>query len=210
MKRLQPVVVLLAACALILAWSAVGAKDCAVWLFEVSIGATGIVVLAAVSGRFRFSTLVYLLAGIHFAVLAAGGKYTYADMPVGDWLRDALGLARNPYDRIGHFMQGFVPALITREVLLRATPLKRGWILNVLVVSFCLAFSAFYELIEWQIVIWFYPHAGPEWLGMQGDPWDAQQDMLMALTGATLSLIALSRAHDRSMAALPDAGATGR
>jgi len=202
MKRPDPLFSLCVATALCLAWSAVGTADYAVWLFEVALGVAGIVTLVLTRRQFPFSTLVYLLVGIHFAVLAAGGKYTYEAVPLGNWLRDLLHLSRNPFDRIGHFFQGFVPALIAREVLLRTTPLQRGRMVNFLAVCFCLALSAFYELLEWQIVVWFYPNAGPQWLGMQGDPWDAQQDMLRALIGATVAVLALSRVHDRSMAAL--------
>lgn len=202
MKHPDPLFSLCAASALCLAWSAVGTTDYAVWLFEISLAVAGIVVLVATRRRFPFSALVYLLVGVHFAVLAAGGKYTYEAVPLGNWLRDLFHLSRNPFDRIGHFFQGFVPALIAREVLLRTTPLPRGAMANFLAVCFCLAFSAFYELLEWQIVVWFYPDAGPQWLGMQGDPWDAQQDMLRALIGATVAVLALSRAHDRSMAAV--------
>jgi putative membrane protein len=202
MKRPDPLLSLCVAAALCLAWSATGTADYAVWLFEISLAVAGILVLVATRRRFPFSTLVYLLVGIHLAVLAAGGKYTYEAVPLGNWLRDLLHLSRNPFDRIGHFFQGFVPAIIAREVLLRTTPLRRGRMVNFLAVCFCLAFSAFYELLEWQIVVWFYPDAGPQWLGMQGDPWDAQQDMLRALLGATVAVLALSRVHDRSMAAV--------
>lgn len=202
MKRPDPLLSLCVAAALCLAWSAVGTADYAVWLFEVALGVAGIVALALTRRRFSFSALVYLLVAIHFAVLAAGGKYTYEAVPLGNWLRDLFHLSRNPFDRIGHFFQGFVPALIAREVLLRTTPLQRGKMVNFLAVCFCLAFSAFYELLEWQIVVWFYPNSGPQWLGMQGDPWDAQQDMLMALVGATVAVLALSHVHDRSMAAV--------
>lgn len=128
--------------------------------------------------------------------------HTYAGMPLFDWLRAAHGLARNHFDRVGHFAQGFIPAIFVREWLRRAGGLRPGARLGFLSVSVCLAFSAFYELLEWGIVLTFYPDSGPEWLGMQGDPWDAQQDMLMALCGATASILLLSRAHERSMAAL--------
>ncbi|MBI5395927.1 MAG: DUF2238 domain-containing protein [Verrucomicrobia bacterium] len=205
-KRPDPLVLLCVAATVCVAWSAVGAADYAIWLFETSLGVAGIVLLALTRRQFPFSALVYLLVGIHFAVLAAGGKYTYEAVPLGNWLRDLLNLSRNPFDRIGHFFQGFVPAIIAREVLLRTTQLQRGTMVNFLAVCFCLAFSASYELIEWQIVVWFYPNAGPQWLGMQGDPWDAQQDMLRALIGATAAMLTLSRVHDRSMAAL----ATGK
>lgn len=180
-------------------WSAIKPYDYGVWIFELALGLIGLGILIVIYNRFRFSGLVYILVGIHFAILAIGAKYTYAEMPVFNWLRDTFGLARNYYDRVGHFMQGFVPALIVREVLLRKTPLKPGGWLGFLCVSVCLAFSAFYELLEWWMVLVFYPKEGANWLGMQGDIWDAQGDMLMALIGATLAILLLSRAHDQSM-----------
>ena len=152
-----------------------------------------------VYGRFRFATVVYIVAIIHFLVLAIGGKYSYAESPIGFWMQDLLGLERNPFDRVGHFMQGFTPALVARELLLRTTKLERGGWLRFIVVSICLAFSAFYELLEWWWVILFYPDAGPDWLGHQGDPFDAQADMLMAALGASLALLLLSRLQDRKM-----------
>lgn len=164
----------------------------------------GVGLLALTHRRFRFSGLVYLLVAVHFTILAVGAKYTYAEMPLFNWLRDAFGLARNYYDRVGHFAQGFFPAIIAREILLRSTPLRPGKMLSFLAASVCLAMSGFYELIEWWVVLVFYPHSGPEWLGLQGDPWDAQQDMFMALLGAVLALALLSRAHDRSLVSLAE------
>lgn len=180
-------------------WSAIKPYDYGIWIFELSLGLIGIFILLAIYTRFRFSGLVYILVGIHFAVLAIGAKYTYAEMPLFNWLRDTFHLSRNHYDRVGHFMQGFVPALIVREVLLRKTPLKPGGWLGFLCISVCLAFSAFYELLEWWMVSVFYSKEGAEWLGIQGDIWDAQKDMLMALIGATLAILILSRYHDQSM-----------
>jgi len=166
----------------------------------------GVGLLALTYWRFPFSRLVYLLVAVHFTILAVGAKYTYAEMPLFNWLRDTFDLTRNYYDRVGHFAQGFFPALIAREILLRTTPLRPGKMLTFLVASVCLALSAFYELIEWWVVLVFYPESGPEWLGLQGDPWDAQQDMFMALLGAVAALALLSRAHDRSLASLTEAG----
>jgi len=120
-------------------------------------------------------------------------------MPLFNWLRDTLGLARNHFDRVGHFLQGFVPAMIAREFLLRFSPLKPGKVLAFLCIGIALAISAFWELIEWWTVVLFYPTAGPEWLGTQGDPWDAQWDMFMAVAGAVTSILLLSGTHDRSM-----------
>ncbi|HRX83568.1 MAG TPA: DUF2238 domain-containing protein [Phycisphaerae bacterium] len=191
---------LLVAVVALLIWSGVHPHDYATWIFELAFGLAGVAALIATAPRFRFSNLAYLLAGIHFAILAAGAKYTYAEMPLFNWLRDALHLSRNHFDRVGHFAQGFVPAIFAREVFVRVAGVRRGGWLAFFVVCFCLAFSAFYELIEWWVVVLCYPHEGPAWLGMQGDPWDAHQDMLMALLGAISAVLLLSRAHDRSMA----------
>jgi putative membrane protein len=180
-------------------WSVTGPVDWATWFFEWSLGAAGVLALVAVYPRYRFSSLVYVVAAIHFVVLAVGARYTYAEVPWFNWLRDTLGLSRNYYDRVGHFFQGVTPALVAREVLLRSTGLGRGWCLPFLVVCVALAFSAFYEMIEWWWVVAFYASSGPEWLGMQGDPWDAQQDMFMALCGAVATLLLLSRRQDRSI-----------
>ena len=185
--------------ALITVWSFVGTGSFATWAFEVVPGLLAITVLMVVYRRFRFATVVYIVAVIHFLVLAIGGRYTYAESPIGFWMQDLLRLERNPFDRVGHFMQGFTPALVARELLLRTTKLERGSWLRFIVVSICLAFSAFYELLEWWWVILFYPDVGPDWLGHQGDPFDAQADMLMAALGASLALLLLSRVQDRQM-----------
>jgi putative membrane protein len=165
-------------------------------------GVLGIGLLAATYRRFRFSGLVYVLVGIHFAVLAVGARYTYMRMPLFDSLRDALGLARNHYDRVGHLAQGVVPALIVREALLRTTPLRRGKMLAFLVLCVTLAFGALWELAEWWAAILFCPDIGYNRLGTQGDVWDTHWDMLLVLLGAIASLLVFSRRHDRSMAAI--------
>ncbi|MEZ5396952.1 MAG: DUF2238 domain-containing protein [Bryobacterales bacterium] len=152
-----------------------------------SLGAAGILVLYLIRNRFRFSNLVYVVAAIHYVVLSIGAKYTYADVPLFDWLQQALDLSRNHFDRVGHFMQGVTPALVMREVLFRRTGIGKGVWLALCSVSVAMAFSALYEILEWLWVVWFYPDAGPEWLGMQGDPFDAQADMLMATLGGLLS-----------------------
>lgn len=203
-NKKSPIIRLVIFCAAVTAWSLIRPFDYKVWLFEINVGIIGVAVLALTYRRFRFSGLTYLLVGLHFAVLAAGAKYTYAEMPLFNWLRDVLGLARNHFDRVGHFFQGFTPAIVTREVLLRKTDLKRGKMLGFLCISVCLAVSALWELLEWWVVIFFYPESGQEWLGLQGDVWDPHQDMLMALLGATLSILALSRLHDRSMRMISD------
>jgi putative membrane protein len=206
MRRLDPYVVFLAVVALTFVWSAIRPADYGVWIFELSLGLVGVAFLVATRARFPFSGLVYALAAVHFAILACGAKYTYAEMPLFNWLRDAFHLSRNHFDRVGHLAQGFIPAMFVREFLRRAGGLKPGALLGFLCVSVCLAFSAFYEILEWWIVVKFYPASGPEWLGMQGDPWDAQEDMLMALIGSCAAILTLSSRHERSMAALRPAG----
>jgi len=146
----------------------------------------------------RLSPLVYRLIFLHALILIVGGHYTYARVPLGFWVQDWFELTRNHYDRLGHIAQGFVPALLAREILLRATPLVRGAWLSLLVVCVCMAISAVYELIEWLAAI-VSQEAAESFLGTQGDNWDTQWDMFMALCGALAALL-LSRAHDRSMA----------
>lgn len=183
----------------VVVWSGIRPYDQVVWLFEISLGLLGALLLLATCRRFRFSNLVYVLVCAHIIVLAVGAKYTYAEMPLFNWLRDTFDWSRNHYDRVGHFMQGFVPVMVVREFLLRMTSLTRGKMLVFLTVCVVLALSAFYELIEMWMVLLFYPDQGPEWLGLQGDPWDAQWDMTMALCGAVLAYGLLNRLHDRSL-----------
>lgn len=202
MKRYNPFLILLIYCAIVTAWSLIRPFDYWVWLFEISVGLIALAILSITYKRFPFSNLIYILVAIHFTILATGGKYTYAEMPLFNWLKEGLHLSRNHFDRVGHFFQGFVPAMVVREFLLRKTELKPGKILFFLCVCVALAISAFWELLEWWIVIFFYPQQGQEWLGMQGDIWDAQKDMLMALCGSILSQLMLSRAHDKSIAKL--------
>ena len=182
-------------------WSLVRPHDYFTWLLEVLPAIIGIAVLALTYRRFRFSTLVYALISIHAIILMIGGHYTYAEMPLFNWIRDAFGLSRNYYDRLGHFAQGFVPALIAREILLRTTPLRRGKMLIYLVLSICLAISALYELGEWRAAVTFGDSA-TAFLGTQGDPWDTQWDMTFALIGAATALITMPRLHDHSMQAI--------
>ena len=185
--------------ALATAWSLVQPVDYATWVFEIVPGGIGVIALAAASSRFRFSSLVYAVVAVHFVILAAGAKYTYAEMPWFNWLRDTFHLSRNYFDRVGHVFQGVTVALVTREILLRCTAIGCGRILAFLSICVALAFSAFYELVEWRWVVLFYPNQGTQWLGMQGDPWDTQWDMCMALCGAMLVVGTLSRLHDRSI-----------
>ena len=172
------------------------------WLLEVGPGLAGACVLLATYRRFPFSRVAYVCVFLHVLILVYGGYYTYAETPLGNWARDAFGLARNHYDRVGHLALGFFPALITREVLLRLTPLRRGGWLLFIVLSIVLAVGAFWELIEWWTTLIVASEVGSAFLGSQGDPWDAQWDMFLALVGAAASLLLLSRLHDRSMAAV--------
>jgi putative membrane protein len=169
------------------------------WLFEIALGAIGILALTLLAPRFRFSALVYRVAAVHFVVLAIGAHYTYEHEPLFDWLKAHFHLSRNYADRVGHFFQGLTPALITREVLLRRSNV-RGWLLVILGMSVPIAFSAIYEILEWLWVVTFYPAVdGPEWLGMQGDRYDTQGDMLMAVCGAMVAVSLLRPWHDRSI-----------
>lgn len=167
-------------------------------MLEVAPGVAAVVLLVATYPRFRFTLLAYWLIAVHLTILFIGGHYTYALVPLGEWMREAFGFARNHYDRIGHFAQGFVPAIIAREVLLRRSPLKNGRWLRFLVLSVCLAISAVYELFEWRVAVWTGSRA-EDFLGTQGDPWDTQKDMATALIGAASALILLSSWHDRQL-----------
>ncbi|HYP91236.1 MAG TPA: DUF2238 domain-containing protein [Polyangiaceae bacterium] len=174
------------------------------WCLEVGPGLLEIAVLAAVYRRLPLSHFVYVAIFLHVQILIYGGYYTYALTPLGNWAKDTFHLARNHYDRIGHLALGVVPSLLAREVLLRCTPLKRGGWLFFLVCSVVLAFAAFWELLEWWTAVLAAPEVGTAFLGSQGDVWDAQWDMLLALIGALLTLPLLSRAHDASMAKVPE------
>jgi len=185
----------------VLAWSAIAPKDRATWWLEVSPALIGVVILIATQRRFPLTPLVYWAILLHAVVLMVGGHYTYAEVPLGDALREVFGWQRNNYDKLGHFLQGFVPALITRELLLRLTPLTRGGWLNFLVVCVCLAISACYELIEWCVAL-ISATAADSFLGTQGYIWDTQSDMAFALLGAIAALLLLGRWHDRELAAL--------
>lgn len=201
-------IALLALVLAVLVWSGVAPHDRFTWLLEVFPVLAGVPILVATSRRFRFTRLVYTLIALHAIVLMVGGKYTYAEVPLGSWIRDGLGLARNPYDRIGHLAQGFVPAMVARELLWRRSPLAGSRWLPFVVVCICLALSAFYELIEW----WTAAATGTAaeaFLGTQGDPWDTQWDMFLALAGSLAALALLSRPHARVLAALDGAAPAG-
>ena len=190
---------LMAICVALATWSGLGANDKATWAFEVLPMGIVLVVFAVRRSGFRSSNLAYVLLAWFFFIQCLGGRYTFAEVPFPEALREWLGLDRNPADRIGHFFQGFVPAILLREWLIRRRSMQPGGTVFWLVTGCCLGFSAAYELLEMAVVMLFYPEAGPEWLGMQGDAWDAQKDMAMAVSGAVLAQLLLGRLHDRSM-----------
>jgi len=183
---------------LILGFSAIHPYDRTTWLMEVAPIFIALPVMIATYGRFPLSTLLYVLIFIHALVLIAGGHYTYARVPLGFWIEHAFSLGRNPYDKIGHFMQGFVPFLVTREILLRKGHLTSRKMVAFLSVCVAMAISAWYELIEWWSAL-AMGQGVDEFLGTQGDPWDTQSDMFFAFIGAITAMILLSRWHDSQM-----------
>jgi putative membrane protein len=189
---------LLATVVAVISWSGWRPYDRFTWWLEVTPGLVGIALLLATYRRFRFTTLCYTLISLHICVLCVGGHYTYARVPLFDWLRPIFAWQRNNYDRLGHFMQGLVPAIIAREVLLRLDVLNRRKWLPFLVLSICLGISAFYELIEWWTAL-ATGAAANDFLGTQGDVWDTQSDMLLALIGAACALVFLSAVHNRAL-----------
>jgi putative membrane protein len=182
----------------VLLWSAIAPNDRLTWLMEVIWVLAAIPLLVATRRRFPLTRLLYGLLAIHAVILVYGGQYTYAETPLGDWARDAFGLARNHYDRLGHFAQGFVPAILARELLLRLTPLRRGGWLFYLVCAACLSFSAFFEFIEWWAALVMGGDADA-YLATQGDVWDTQWDMFLALCGSVIAQLLLARVHDRQL-----------
>jgi putative membrane protein len=189
---------LLSAVLVVLTWSGIRPHDRLTWWLEVFPALAALVILFATYRRFEFTTLTYALIALHMCLLFVGGHYTYARVPLFDWLRPIFGWHRNHYDRLGHIMQGFVPAVITREVFVRLGVLsKKGW-QPFLVVCVCLAISALYELIEWWTAL-LSGDSAANFLATQGDPWDTQEDMFCALVGAIAALALLSRVQDRAI-----------
>lgn len=185
-----------------LALSAWRPHDPTTWLLETVWVLVGLPVAVLARRRFPLTGLLCVLLAVHALVLALGGHYTYAQVPIGDWVRDAFGLDRNPYDRFGHLMQGFVPAVLVRELLSRTSPLRGSRWLAPLTVCACLAFSAVFEMFEWAAAV-IGGQAADAFLATQGDVWDTQWDMFCALIGATVSVLLLGRLHDRQLASLP-------
>lgn len=184
--------------AVALAWSGWHPYDRLTWLMEVLPVLLAAPVLLATRRVFPLTPVVYALVAAHGVILVVGGAYTYARVPAGLAVQEWLGLARNPYDRLGHFAQGFVPAIVARELLLRVFGLPRGRLLVFLVLCICLAVSACYELIEWAAAL-ALGQGADQFLGTQGDPWDTQADMFLALIGATTALLLLASVHDRQL-----------
>ena len=197
----RTLMVICAIWALALIASGISPYDRLTWFMEVLPVLIAAPILIATRNRLPLTTLVYVLIAIHGLILIYGGAYTYARVPLGFWLQEMLGFERNPYDRIGHLAQGFVPAMVARELLLRVFRIEGRKILNFLVICVALAISAFYELIEWWAAVAIGAGAD-EFLGTQGDVWDTQWDMFMALTGAILALLALGRRHDWQLSRL--------
>lgn len=180
-------------------WSAIRPHDYFTWILETFPAIIGFVILVATYRRFPLTPLAYTLLMIHAAILMVGGHYTYAEVPLGYWMRDLLHTARNDYDRIGHFAQGFVPAIVAREILIRRKVVRgRGWIYFI-VVCICLAISAAYELLEWRVSV-ATGSKGDAFLGTQGDVWDTQEDMATALVAAMIAPLTLGWLHDRQIA----------
>lgn len=188
--------------AVVLLWSAIAPKDYFTWFLEVFPALIGLLILSITYKKFKFTNLVYGLILIHACILMVGGHYTYAEVPLFDWIKNTLDLTRNNYDKVGHFAQGFVPAMITRELLIRKKIINsRAW-MNFIVVSISMAISASYELIEW-LVAELTGDSAASFLGTQGYVWDTQSDMLYATIGAVLALITLSKTQDKLIQHIP-------
>ncbi|MDH3343012.1 MAG: DUF2238 domain-containing protein [Gammaproteobacteria bacterium] len=184
-----------------LIWSGINPKDQLTWFLEVAPALIAIIVMAFTFNTFRLTNLAYFLILIHCIILMVGGHYTYAEVPLFDSIKDIFGFTRNNYDKLGHFAQGFIPALLAREIILRKEIIVgKNWQVF-FIISFCLGFSAFYELIEWWVAL-LSDEAAEAFLGTQGYIWDTQSDMGWALFGAITALLTLSKLHDQQLASL--------
>lgn len=182
----------------VLIWSAISPEDYFVWFLEVLPALMGFIVLWLTYKKFKLTGLTYLLILIHCIILMVGAHYTYAHEPLFNWIKESLDLSRNNYDKVGHFAQGFIPAIIAREILIRKTVINsRAW-LNFLIGCICLAISAFYEIIEWWVGV-LSGESAEKFLGTQGYMWDTQSDMALALIGSILALFFLSGIHDKQL-----------
>ena len=182
----------------VLIWSGIGPKDFITWCLEVAPAVLGGIILWFTRERFPLTSLVYVLILVHCVILMVGGHYTYAEVPLGEWLRELVDGSRNNYDKLGHFVQGFVPVMIARELMIRLEVFNSAPWRDFFIVCFCLAFSAFYELIEWWVAL-LSDEAADAFLGTQGYVWDTQSDMGWALFGAVLALVLLGKLHDRQL-----------
>lgn len=182
----------------VLAWSAINPHDYPTWWLEVFPALIGLAVILYSREKFPLTPLVYILILIHSVILMVGGHYTYAEVPLFDWIGEMLNHTRNNYDKLGHFVQGFIPALITREIVIRQKVFNSVNWRNFFIICFCLGFSAFYELIEWWVAL-LSAEAAESFLGTQGYTWDTQSDMGWALFGAILGLVLLGSFHDRQL-----------
>jgi putative membrane protein len=198
MSREKSLILLMLVLLGFLLFSAIHPYDRTTWFMEVAPIFIALPIMAATYSRFPMTTLLYVLIFIHALVLIAGGTYTYARVPLGFWIEHAFSLSRNPYDKIGHFMQGFVPFLVTREILLRGGYLASRRMTAFLSVCVAMAISAWYELIEWWTAL-AMGQGADDFLGTQGDPWDTQSDMFFAFIGASTALIIMTRLHDNQM-----------
>ena len=206
-KRSEPILLLLGGIAA-LTLSAVHPYDVTTWVLEVAPIFVGVPLLLVTARRFPLTPLVYRLIFLHAIILMVGGHYTYARVPLGFWAQSLFGLARNHYDRLGHFAQGFVPGMIAREIFLRRSPLRPGRWLFFVIASVALAISACYEFVEWWTAL-AGGQAATDFLGTQGDVWDTQWDMFLALVGACTAQLLLARRHDRELAQLQVNSRTG-
>ena len=186
----------------VFAWSGTGPSDRTIWILEAGPAVIGAVVLLLTRRKFPLTTLTYVLILIHCIILMVGGHYTYAEVPIGDWVRDTFDQSRNNYDKLGHLAQGFIPAIVAREIVIRLNVFNSAAWRNFFIVCFCLAVAAFYELIEWWVAV-LANESAEAFLSMQGYVWDTQADMWTALIGAVLALVLLSKLHDKQ---LRDAG----
>lgn len=196
-KRLLPILSIIVGVVLI--WSLINPKDYSVWFLEVFPVLFGIPILYFTYKKFKFTNLTYSLMALYAIILIVGGHYTYADNPLFNWLKDLFSLDRNYYDRVGHFFQGFVPVLVAREIILKKTTLKRGKMLFFLLICVVAFITSSYELLEWSSTWGLPPGQGIDFLGSQGDLWDAQKDMLMAFVGGIAGLLLFSNTQDKQL-----------
>ena len=183
---------------MVLVWSGIDPKDPFTWFLEVAPALIAAIALAVTYKSFRLTNLVYVLILVHCIILMIGGHYTYAEVPLFDYLKEVFGSSRNNYDKVGHFAQGFIPAMVAREIILRKEIIKGSAWQFFFIVSFCLGFSAFYELIEWWVAL-ASGEGADAFLGTQGYVWDTQSDMGLALAGSITALVMLKKVHDRQL-----------